>query len=254
LLSGAFIHTPSTKSAILKLIQGGDEIKSIKAIIFDSGNTLNKPVSGNWFIPLNFFELVDTSQLILDSVEFKEAMHIAYKFLMDNHCVKTEEEEFLQFREFYSILFTKCNYTYNDDLITALARDNVYNDQKFMFFDDVESTIKELHNKFKLGIISDTWPSLERVFINKGFREYFTSFVMSSVYGVCKNNKRLFEIAIKELDIKPFEALFIDDSDRNLDVAKEVGLIPIKIDRNKEYYPQSNHAVIKTLTDLFKYL
>jgi putative hydrolase of the HAD superfamily len=191
----------------------------------------------------------------LDSVEFKEAMHIAYKFLMDNHYVKTEEEEFLQFREFYSILLTECNYPYiNDNLMTALARNNVYNDQKFMFFDDVESTIRELHNKFKLGIISDTWPSLERVFINKGFRDYFTSFVMSSVYGVCKNNKRLFEIAIKELDIKPFEALFIDDSDRNLDVAKEAGLIPIKIDRNKESYSQSNHTVIKTLTDLFKYL
>jgi putative hydrolase of the HAD superfamily len=127
---------------------------------------LNKPTSGNWFT--NFFKLVDTSKLNLESIEFKEAMHLACKFIMDNHLVKTEEEEFLQFREFYSILFTECKYPYiTDNLIDALARDYVYNDQKFMFFDDVDSTIKELHKWFKLGIISDTWPSLERVFINK---------------------------------------------------------------------------------------
>lgn len=31
----------------------------IKAILFDSGKVLNKPVSGHWFIPPNFFEYVD---------------------------------------------------------------------------------------------------------------------------------------------------------------------------------------------------
>lgn len=33
--------------------------KTIKAILFDSGNVLNYPRTGNWFIPPNFYRYID---------------------------------------------------------------------------------------------------------------------------------------------------------------------------------------------------
>jgi putative hydrolase of the HAD superfamily len=40
-------------------------------------------------------------------------------------------------------------------------------------FDDVESALMKLKEKYLLGVVSDTWPSLERVFTNKNLMQYF---------------------------------------------------------------------------------
>jgi len=37
------------------------EMKGIKAIIFDSGRTLNVPRTGQWFITPNFFNIIENS-------------------------------------------------------------------------------------------------------------------------------------------------------------------------------------------------
>lgn len=222
------------------------DFKNIKAILFDSGHTLNKPKTGHWFFTPNFFNIIDKKNFNPSKLRLAYAMHKANKYMNDNMLIKTEMEEFLAFKEFYSILLKKCNYkNLDDNVITALANDNVFNDDKFEFFSDVAPSLEKLKVKYQLGIVSDTWPSLDRVFINAGLKDNFNTFVMSSVHGKCKAEGTLFRIALEELNIKPHEAIFIDDSESNLKVAESLGLLPIKINRyndekSKKYYEISS--------------
>ena len=103
-----------------------------------------------------------------------------------------------------------------------------------------------------LGVASDTWPSLERVFINKNLKQYFSTFIMSSVYGFYKAEKTLFKIAIEELNIKPKEAIFVDDSELNLVAAEEFGMIPILIDRYDTQNLNSKYPIIRSLKELIE--
>ena len=229
------------------------QYKNVKAILFDSGRTLNVPRTGHWFITPRFYEIIDKGILTNNPVVLNNAMDKASDYINKILTVSTEEEEFLMFKEFYKILLNEIEYPFIDDnILNALAEDNVYNDEKFLFFDDVEPLLKELEKKYMLGVVSDTWPSLERVFINKGLKKYFSTFIMSSIYGTCKAEKTLFKIALDELNLEPNETLFVDDSESNLDAAKEFGLTPILIDRYDRKDLQSKYPIIRSLEELLK--
>lgn len=227
--------------------------ENIKAILFDSGWTLNVPKTGHWFITPRFYEIINEGYLTNNPVVLNNAMEKASDYIKKILTVSTEKEEFLMFKEFYKIVLNEIEYPFIDDnILNALAEDNVYNDEKFLFFDDVEPLLKVLEKKFILGVVSDTWPSLERVFINKGLKKYFSTFIMSSIYGTCKAEKILFKIALDELNLQPKETLFVDDSESNLDAAKEFGLIPILIDRYDRKGLQSKYPIIRSLEELLK--
>lgn len=229
------------------------EFNNIKAILFDSGRTLNIPRTGHWFITPNFFEIVNTSKFKYKQRLLNRGMRKACSYVNKIRLVKTEEEEFQMFKEFYKIVLEESNYpNIEDQILCALAEDNVYNDEKFLFFDDVEPSLLKLSENYKLGIVSDTWPSLERVFINKGLKKYFSTFIMSSIYGSYKSEKVLFKIALEELNVKPHEAIFVDDSEINLIAAEEFGMVPILIDRYDTKGLKSKYPIIRSLYELVK--
>ena len=231
------------------------ETKNIKAILFDSGRTLNVPKTGNWFITPKFYEIIKNPKFEVNEEILYNAMEKACEYANKILIVKTEEEEFLMFKEFYSILLKESKYPdISSDILDKLAKDNVYNDDKFEFFDDVESSLKTLKGKFVLGVVSDTWPSLERVFINKGLRKYFSTFIMSSIYGSYKAEKLLFKVALEELNLQPNEAIFIDDSESNLIAAEEFGMLPILIDRCGIKELKSKYTIIRSLEELSRLL
>ncbi len=219
---------------------------NVKAILFDSGHVLNKPKTGNWLIPPRFNEVIN-NKMDIKSIFFKYNMYKAKRYIMHNHSIKTEKEEYNQFKNFYSILLKNYkNSDNNDHIIDFLANDNVYNDDKFVFFDDVEKTIGELSNKFKLGIVSISWPSIERVYRNRGLRDYFSTFIISSKYNQYNSKKLLLQTALKELKIKPTDAIFIDDRDKNLITAEKLEITPIKMDR----YTRKSKSKFQTINSL----
>ena len=229
--------------------------ENIKAILFDSGRTLNIPRTGHWFITPKCFEIIDPVAFENKHEMLEKAMEKACEYADKIAFVKTEEEEYQMFREFYRIVLKEMEYPdFDDSIIDALANDNVYNDEKFLFFDDVEASLKKLCERYMLGIVSDTWPSLERVFINNGLKKYFSTFVMSSIYGSPKTEKILFKIAVDELKIRPNEAVFIDDSETNLIAAEEFGLIPVMIDRYDTKNLESKYPIIRFLDEIEEYL
>lgn len=227
------------------------DMDSVKAILFDSGRTLNVPRTGHWFITPNFMSIIGNTQSSYNDEMINKAMEKACEHINKILLVESEEDEFLMFKEFYEIVLKEINYpNIDNEVIELLAKDNVYNDEKFLFFHDVEPSLISLKEKYLLGVVSDTWPSLERVFINKNLRQYFSTFIMSSVYGSYKAEMILFKIAAEELGVKPQEAVFVDDSESNLAAAEEFGMIPILIDRYDLQGLTSKYPIIRSLDEL----
>lgn len=228
-------------------------MNGVKAILFDSGRTLNVPRTGHWFVTPNFISIIENSKYSYTEEQLNKAMEKAYEHISGILLVESEEDEFSMFKEFYEIVLNEIKHPYiNDKVIELLARDNVYNDEKFLFFDDVEPALINLKDKYLLGVVSDTWPSLERVFINKNLMHYFSTFIMSSVYGSYKAEKLLFKIATEELGVSPQETIFVDDSEANLVAAEEFGMIPILIDRYDSGELKSKYPVIRSLNELLQ--
>ncbi len=226
--------------AINKIFSVGGTVamdaKRIKAILFDSGRVLNYPRTGHWFMPPNFFKYVDKNKFSALDIKLVEgAFHKAMRYLESYPFILTEEEEFEKFIEFYNILAGELTELgISRESVAQIAKDTVLNDEKFVFYEDVFEYIPKLAKQYKLGVISDTWPSLERVFRNADLRQYFSTFIMSSVLGVLKPHELMYTTALKELGVKPEEALFIDDNIVNVEAARKLGMQGLVILRHNQ--------------------
>ncbi|HLD11191.1 MAG TPA: HAD family phosphatase [Candidatus Nanoarchaeia archaeon] len=88
--------------------------------------------------------------------------------------------------------------------------------------------IKNLKNKFTIVCLSDTnvvhYQAHEEQGTIKDFHHVFTSFKIGSI----KRDKNTFKKVLNELSIKPEETVFIDDNDKNVEIAKSLGINGIK--------------------------
>ncbi|MDE2259866.1 MAG: HAD family hydrolase, partial [Betaproteobacteria bacterium] len=81
---------------------------------------------------------------------------------------------------------------------------------RLQLYPGVEDTIRQLHHKFRLAIISDgqaayAVPELNAV----GLSEYFDPIIISGNLGYRKPDKRLFAAALAAMKMEPSEVLFV---------------------------------------------
>lgn len=95
--------------------------------------------------------------------------------------------------------------------------------------DLLDFVMEELKGKYKLGMISnqiEAW--LEPIRKEKKFDEIFDEIVTSYGVGIAKPDLRIFYIALEELAVDPRDCIYIDDQDKNIKPAKELGMTVIK--------------------------
>ncbi|MDT3429123.1 putative hydrolase of the HAD superfamily [Paenibacillus forsythiae] len=235
--------------------------KEIKAILFDSGRVLNGPRTGHWFITPNFFNFIDDKKFrSIDKKSRDRAFHNANAYISKQNLIRNEAEEFYHFAEYYRIFSDELSELgLTDDLIKLIATDLVYNYEKYKFYTDVIELIPELSRTYKLAVVSDAWPSLDNVFRRAGLRDYFSSFIISSVIGVSKPHELMYRAALEELNMSPNEVLFIDDNVRNCDGAEQLGIRSIVLSRDWKLYFYNKmtckkHDVVRNLNDVIRRL
>lgn len=235
----------------------------IKAILFDSGRVLNGPVTGNWFITPNFWKYVNKD--IFDSLDknvIASAFAEADKYILTQKFMSTKEEEYQHFIKFYEIFSSQLpELQLTADAIENIASDLVFNPQKYVFYDDALAVIPELKGKYKLAIVSDAWPSLLDVYEENNMTSYFDSIIISSFIGASKPDSKMYSTALQELNIKPEEAIFIDDSLKNCMGALAIGIKTVLLCRNKQAYVKEKiksigkgYKVINNLNQIYKIL
>jgi len=214
------------------------EKREIRGILFDSGHVLNQSSTGHWFISPRFFEYIEEEKYnAINKVKINTAFKKAGQYINSQSLIKTKEDEYIHFNKYYEIFSSSLpELELKDEQINGLAKDLVYNMNKYIFFDDALKIIPELKSKYKLAIVSDAWPSLKDVYENKGLYNYFDSFVISSILGVTKPNEKMYLKALEELKLLPEQTVFIDDNLINCKGAMKLGIKGIFLCRNKLQY------------------
>lgn len=108
------------------------------------------------------------------------------------------------------------------------------NGDRLLFPETVE-VLEYFYSKgYKMGVISDTSPSLEYTLQQLGIVKYFTSFTASSLVGVGKPSPIIFNAALFAQRVTAAESLYVDDYKPEADGAREQGFTSFLIDRSGE--------------------
>jgi haloacid dehalogenase superfamily, subfamily IA, variant 3 with third motif having DD or ED/haloacid dehalogenase superfamily, subfamily IA, variant 1 with third motif having Dx(3-4)D or Dx(3-4)E len=104
---------------------------------------------------------------------------------------------------------------------------------------------------YKMGVISDTSPSLQLTLEKAGIAHYFTSFTASSLVGAMKPDPIIFNAALRAQNVTANESLYVDDYDAEADGARKLGFTSFLIDREDE---NKSPFAIKNLKEMIAYV
>ncbi|MBQ7360761.1 MAG: HAD-IA family hydrolase [Lachnospiraceae bacterium] len=229
-----------------------DLLKDKKVIFFDVGYTLDYPASGDWMFTKKFYEIVGDKLSGYSPEEIQRAKELSMQFLEQNHLVKGTEEEYQQFIRFYSDISRYLNLSLTTEEVKAIAYDRTNNMDNYIVYPDAKVVLEELSKTHMLGIISDTWPSIEQQLCAIGVRDYFTISTYSCELGKFKPDELLYRDALRKSGCKAEETVFIDDATRNLEGAAKLGITPILIAANPASDVDSPYLKIHSLSELLK--
>lgn len=226
--------------------------EDIKGIFFDVGWTLLAPRFGSWHLCSKLFEFVDIG--FFNSIPQKRreaAFGCGQAFLKLHEKLDTEEEEYTYTREFVRIISENLpELELSPEKIDAIAYDKVYNMENYIYFGDAVPLLESLRGKYKLGVISDTWPSITRMLDYGGLTKYFDTFTYSCTLGVCKPDRRMYEDAISKLGLPAEQTIFIDDFEFNLDGAAACGINPVLITYKPGAVQSKKYPSISKISEL----
>ena len=228
------------------------EIKNKKVIFFDVGYTLDRPASGDWMFTGKFLELADAKLKLHDDAKIAAARDAGLRYLEENHLVTSLEDESRQFYRYYSIISEQLGLGLTGDELEQAARDRTFNMENYIPYPGIREVLETLGRTHKLGIISDTWLSIEQQLEYIGVAQYFSFRTYSCFVGVFKPDRRMFLDALGKCGAAPEETVFIDDSVRNLEGAAALGITPILIAANPAADVETSYLKIRDLRELIR--
>lgn len=88
----------------------------------------------------------------------------------------------------------------------------------------VVDLLRQLHGRFKMAILSNSPPGLDQWLVDWEIHDLFESIFCSGDEGLAKPDPAAFQMILQRLDVKPEEAIFIDDTIDHVLVAQRLGL------------------------------
>ena len=133
-----------------------------------------------------------------------------------------------------------------DDIWTAIQEKLGLNDEemdqlKVDFFagdrmdENLLSFIRQLKGSYKIGMITNAWPDV-RYWLEKKWKiaDAFDHIVISAEVGLLKPDPEIYLLSLQGLNVKPGEAIFIDDFKENIEGARAVGMQAIHFQNSAE--------------------
>ena len=121
-----------------------------------------------------------------------------------------------------------------------------------LLFPETAGVLEYFHRHgFKMGVISDTSPSLEYTLQQLGIAEYFSSFTASSLVGAGKPSPVIFNAALDSLGVTAEESIYVDDYPPEADGARALGFTSFLIDRKAE---TAGEWTITSLQELISFI
>ena len=133
-----------------------------------------------------------------------------------------------------------------------LACDFVENTARMGVYEDARAYLPRLQKRYTLGLLSDTAPSLERVFKNAGIWRYFDAHVFSTDVGALKPDPAMYARILALLGARAEDCLFVDDLPRNLRGAEKAGMRAVQMART-EHVERWGGPVVTNFAELKAY-
>lgn len=229
-----------------------DILRDKKVVFFDVGYTLDRPASGDWMFTKQFLELTGEKLKQRTEAEIRRARDAGLRFLEQDHLIQTVDAEIQNFFDYYSIISDQLNLNLSEKERDQVARDRACNMKNYIPYPGIVDVLSTLSKTHKLGIISDTWPSIEPQLEHIGVSPYLSFTTFSCFVGVFKPDKRIYLDALNKCGVPAEETIFIDDAVRNLDGAAALGITPILIAANPESDVETKYTKIKDLRELIR--
>ena len=83
---------------------------------------------------------------------------------------------------------------------------------------------RSLRPRYKISVLSNADVSLRGRLERDGIHHFFDDIVVSAEVGMAKPEPAIFCLAVERLGLAPGECVFVDDWDKNVEAAREVGM------------------------------
>ena len=221
-----------------------------KVIFFDVGYTIDYPASGDWMFTCKFNEVAGERIKGCAEDRIRQARNVGMTYLEKNHFIRDEKEEIANLYQYYKIISDELKLGMTSDEIETVAADRAINMENYVIYPDAKQVLQSLSGTFCLGIISDTWPSIDNQLMTLGVKQYFSFATYSFELGVFKPDKQMYLDALQKCGCDAKETVFIDDSPVNLEGAASVGITPILIAANPSSDVDTPYLKIHSLSEL----
>ena len=146
---------------------------------------------------------------------------------------KTLDDERDFFKRYYKFLLIEEGVVeFVEERAEILFNELWCNGDRKLFPETIE-VLEYFKNKgYKMGVISDTSPSLEFTLQQLGIAKYFTSFTASSLVGAGKPSPILFHAALTAQGVTAEESIYVDDYKPEADGARLQGFTSFLIERS----------------------
>lgn len=222
----------------------------IKAVYFDRDNTLTK----------KNLVIYDKLKQKIENITHKDyemnndKMFNIFKVIKEKgYNCKTYENEIAFYKEYYNELLRVEGLTDEKDIEKYGLElfDLMWLNDRILF-NDVLVVLKQLKKQnIKVGIISDTTPSLQKTLEVLNIGNYIDCYTNSSEAGVMKPDPKIYNLALSKLNLKANECIYVDDYDEEVKGAEKLGFKAFRINRNnleKQYFD------ISSLTEIIDYI
>jgi putative hydrolase of the HAD superfamily len=193
--------------------------ENLRACLFDFGGTLDAD-GVTW--QDRFYALYEKHGLRTDREVFRQAFYAADDSLTETQAIAgagLKETLETQGERLWKALGLKAD----KDRTRAIAAD--FLDGMKWYVERNRQLLVSLKGRYDLGIVSNFYGNLDRVFEDLGIRDLFPCIIDSSCEGVLKPDPRIFQAALDRMGIRPDEAVFVGDNPgRDMEGAKGMGM------------------------------
>ena len=130
-----------------------------------------------------------------------------------------------------------------------------------ILYPDAKIVLETLHNRYKIGVIANQLPNLEKRLENFGIKQWIDLIISSADCGFSKPSSKIFQLALQQASCSASSATMIGDRlDNDIAPAKALGMKTIWIKQGFSAYSpiqspsEEPDFTVNSLSDLLKIL
>lgn len=219
-----------------------------KAIFFDRDGTLTKGKDEVLKREREMIEKWSGKPFVLDYDRLMRLFELSGR---PREGLKSIEEEIEFTKRYYRVLLKEEGVTEDIDKKAESLFQLIWLKNRELYPEAMEVLRYFKSNGYKIGVISDTSPSLQKTLEVLGAGKYIDSYTCSDLVGAMKPNPKIYQAALDSLNVKAEESIYVDDYAIEADGARKKGFTSFYLDRKGD---KEGQWVIHNLKEVIEYV